>query len=98
MPLFSVIAGVAVIFAQFPINQFRSIAWYNAVVGVGIIVTQIIIFRGESSCNKLSNCSWKRSKARHKSKTTSPEKSKLSKAITVSVSFQYMLFCVQEVG
>ena len=78
------------IFAQFPINQFRSIAWYNAAVGVGIIVTQMFLFRGESSCDKLTNnCSSKKNKARHKPKATTPEKSKSSKIITVSVSFQH---------
>ena len=78
--------GVAVIFAQFSINQFRSIAWYNVAVGLAVIVTQLLIFRGESSCHKPTNCSWKSSKAKQKPKLASPKKSKLSRMTSISVS------------
>lgn len=77
---------MAVIFAQFPINQFRSIAWYNVAVGLGILVTQIFIFRGESSCKKLKNCSRKSKKAKPKPKTSAPEKTKLSRILSLTVS------------
>lgn len=40
-------------FAQFQIDQFRSIAWYNVALGVALIVLLFVIFHGESNCNKL---------------------------------------------
>lgn len=84
-------AGVAVIFAQFPINQFRSIAWYNAVLGLVIIVTQIFVFRGESSC-KDTNCS-KSLHNRNKRNSIRPtsEKSVSDICVTISVSFGTLL-------
>ena len=80
--------GVAVIFAQFPINQFRSIAWYNVAVGLAVMVTQLLIFRGESSCNKLTNCSSSCKKARTSPKvpSSSSQESMLSKIASTSVS------------
>lgn len=45
--------GIAAVFAQFAIDQFRSIAWYNVAIGVALIILQLIIFHGESNCNKL---------------------------------------------
>ena len=44
--------GATVIFAQFTINQFRSIAWFNAAMGVVIILIQILMFKGEMRCNR----------------------------------------------
>lgn len=45
--------GVAAVFAQFKIDQFRSIAWYNVALGVALIILLFVIFHGESNCNKL---------------------------------------------
>ena len=45
--------GIAAVFAQFKIDQFRSIAWYNVAIGVALIILQFTIFHGESNCNKL---------------------------------------------
>ena len=45
--------GIAAVFAQFKIDQFRSIAWYNVAIGVALIILQLTIFHGESNCNKL---------------------------------------------
>ena len=65
--LYPGLAGVATIFAQFDIDQFRSIAWYNAAAGMALIVLQFVIFRGESKCKKLPECSmtccWKITKS-----------------------------------
>ena len=44
--------GVAVIFAQFPINQFRSIAWFNVAIGIATIFIQILMFKGEKKCSR----------------------------------------------
>ena len=57
------LTGVATIFAQFDIDQFRSIAWYNVAAGVALIILQLVIFHGESSCHhkvKQCKCSPKR--------------------------------------
>lgn len=82
---------MAVIFAQFPINQFRSIAWYNVAVGLVVIVTQVLIFRGESSCEKLTKCSTvcKQKKMKSKTKSTNSEKSTSDKILSTSVSNNY---------
>ena len=45
--------GIAAVFAQFAIDQFRSIAWYNVALGVALIILLFVIFHGESNCNKL---------------------------------------------
>ena len=50
------VQGAAVVFAQYPIDQFRSIAWYNMGFGVALLIMQVIIFRGESSFKKISQC------------------------------------------
>ena len=42
--------GAAVIFAQFPIDQFRAIAWYNIVMGTVLLLLQLVLFRGEAGC------------------------------------------------
>ena len=88
----SISTGVAVIFAQFPINQFRSIAWYNAVAGIAIIAVQLLIFRGESDCTKLTNCSWKSRTSKQPRKTAGPETTRLSRALSlgVSLNMKYM--------
>ncbi len=44
-------AGAAVIFAQFPIDQFRAIAWYNVVMGTVLLLLQLVLFRGEADCH-----------------------------------------------
>jgi len=41
-------AGVAAILAQFPIDHFRSIGWYNVILGVLYILLQFVMFHGES--------------------------------------------------
>ena len=57
--VFPIPTGVVVILAQFHINHFRSIAWYNVILGIGYIILQIIMFQGESKCHceDLSKCS-----------------------------------------
>ena len=40
------------IFSQFDISQFRSIAWFNAAAGLAFVVLQLVMFRGESKCRK----------------------------------------------
>ena len=57
-----VYVGAAVIFAQFHINQFRAIAWFNVAAGVALIALQVALFHGDSSCNKFGKKSWKGSK------------------------------------
>ncbi len=48
----SVHVGAAVIFAQFQyVNQFRAVGWYNAALGMVLILLLFIMFRGESSCS-----------------------------------------------
>lgn len=56
--------GAAALFAQFQIDQFRSIAWYNTVFGVLFIVLQIILFHGESTCKTRRRCQLCHSKLR----------------------------------
>lgn len=48
--------GATVIFAQFQISQFRSIAWFNVAVGIAFVILHILIFHGESSCKKITQC------------------------------------------
>ena len=64
-----ILTGAVVILAQFHINHFRSIAWYNVIIGIGYILLQIIMFRGESKCHCEDFC--------RKSKCSLPERSKL---------------------
>ena len=40
------------IFAQFTINQSRSIAWFNVAMGVVVILIQVLTFKGEMRCNR----------------------------------------------
>ncbi len=40
--------------AQFKVDQFRSIAWYNVALGVAAMVLQLAMFHGESSFKKVS--------------------------------------------
>ena len=65
--LYPGLTGVAAIFAQFDIDPFRSIAWYNAAAGMALIVLQFLLFHGESKCKKLPKCpmtcSWKITKS-----------------------------------
>ena len=51
--------GATVVFAQFPISQFRAIAWFNVAVGLLFILLQLILFRGESKCTKLPHFSFR---------------------------------------
>ena len=83
---FLLIIGATVIFAQLPIDQFRSVGWFNVVVGMATILTQMLVFKGEMKCNiKLypkigSYCSNK------SIKTSKPKKHSTSKAFTLIVS------------
>lgn len=43
-------------FAQFQIDQFRSIAWYNVAFGVAFILLQLVLFHGESTCKTAKQC------------------------------------------
>ena len=85
MAIYNMFVGVAVIIAQFPINQFRSIAWYNVAVGLGVIVVQILIFRGESSCEKMTRCP-SRKKTQGQKPRQIPQTLKLSRFASVFVS------------
>lgn len=54
--------GVAAILAQFNINQFRSIAWYNVALGVVFVMLEFLIFHGERKCPDFSQqCNFKKS-------------------------------------
>ena len=52
--IFTSISGFAVILAQFKVNQFRSIAWYNVALGVAAMLLQLAMFHGESTFKKVS--------------------------------------------
>jgi len=55
-------AGVAAILVQFPIDHFRSIGWYNVILGVLYVLLQFALFHGESRwhCgNVLQKCGCK---------------------------------------
>ena len=43
--------GAAIMFAQFDINQFRAIVWFNVAAGVAFIVLQLLMFHGEVGWN-----------------------------------------------
>ena len=45
--------GITTVFAQFNINQFRAIAWFNVAVGLAYIVLQLVMFHGEGSFRKV---------------------------------------------
>ena len=69
-------AGVAAILVQFPIDHFRSIGWYNVILGVLYILLQLAVFRGESRCH----CE----NVRQKYGCTLPEISNWKRTVTVS--------------
>ncbi len=50
--MYNICAGAALVFAQFPIDQFRAIAWYNVSFGVFFLIIELFIFRGESKCHR----------------------------------------------
>ena len=59
--------GAAAVFAQFQIDQFRSIAWYNVAFGVLFMALQIILFRGESTFKTAKRCQLCQSQLRNPS-------------------------------
>ena len=67
--------GIAAILAQFP-NHFRSIAWFNVILGVGCAFLQLVMLRGESRCQCENAC--------QKHKCSLPERSKLFGRMTWS--------------
>ena len=74
--VFPIPTGAVVILAQFHINHFRSIAWYNVIIGIGYILLQIIMFQGESKCHCEDFC--------RKSKCSLPERSEFRKVMSWS--------------
>ena len=44
-------AGVAAILAQFPIDHFRSMGWYNVILGVLYVLLLFAMFHGERKCH-----------------------------------------------
>ena len=54
--LFPLPTGAAVILAQFDIDLFRSIAWFNLILGIGFICLLIAMFRGESKWHCENRC------------------------------------------
>ena len=75
--------GVAAIIAQFRINHFRSVAWYNVVIGIGYIFLQLAMFRGESRCECQNTC--------QKSTCSLPKKSRIKEMMTCSNVFLIMV-------
>ena len=75
--------GFAAIIAQFHINHFRSVAWYNVVIGIGYIFLQLAMFRGESKCDCQNAC--------RKSNCSLPKKSKFKEMMTWSNVFLIMV-------
>ena len=75
IPIFRIPTGVAAILAQFP-NHFRSIAWFNVILGVGYIFLQLVMLRGESSSQCENPC--------QKHKCPLPERSKFRRMMTCS--------------
>ena len=67
--------GVAAILAQFP-NHFRSIAWFNVILGVGYIFLQLVMLWGESSCHCENPC--------QTHKCPLPERAKFRRMMTCS--------------
>ena len=49
------IVGVAVLLSHLPIEQYRSIAWFNMACGVTVLLLFMFFFRGESSWENVSN-------------------------------------------
>ena len=75
--------GFAAIIAQFHINHFRSVAWYNIIIGVGYIFLQLAMFRGESRCDCQNTC--------RKSTCSLPKKSRIKELMTCSNMFLIMV-------
>ena len=73
--IFPIPTGVAAILAQFP-NHFRSIAWFNVILGVGCAFLQLVMLRGESRCQCENPC--------QKHKCSLPERSKFIGRMTWS--------------
>ena len=74
--------GAATIFALFPIDQFRTIAWYNVGFGALFIVLLIAMYHGESSFSCTSKITQRLSYK--KIKDICPYKCKLSISVIVS--------------
>ena len=68
-------AGVAAILVQFPIDHFRSIGWYNVILGVLYIFLLFTMFHGESNCHCENIC--------RKCGCTLPKKSNWKKTMVV---------------
>ena len=49
--------GATVVFAQFPISQFRAVAWFNVGVGVVFILLQLLLRRDGWSNKEMYNSS-----------------------------------------
>lgn len=46
--------GTAALIAQFDVDQFRSVAWFNVAFGIAFTVLQVIMFSDESyNCGML---------------------------------------------
>ena len=78
------------IFAQLPINQFSSIAWFNVAMGMAAIISQILGFRGEMKCNQYRNYTLS-TKSRRIKKISHDGKNISSKLLPVTVSLIYQL-------
>ena len=83
------IKGINVIIAQFPINQFRSIGWYNVALGIAVIFTQVLIFKGEGKCKRNSKHDTGTTN-RSAEKALQHEKSSTSKLFSISVSPKFI--------
>ena len=89
--VFAISTGVAAILAQFP-NHFRSIAWFNVILGIGYIFLQLVMLRGESRCQCENPC--------QKHKCSLPERSKFmtcSKLPLILVSLKWPVAMVTSV-
>ena len=74
--VFPIPTGATIILAQFHINHFRSIAWYNVILGICYVFLQIVMFQGESKCHCQDFC--------QKSKCLLPERSRFRKVTSCS--------------
>ena len=79
------------ILAQLPVNQFRSIAWYNAAIGVVVIFIFILTFKEEMKWNRrpIKCTSWNSNK--DKDPLTS-DSDTASKGLSLIVSFP--VYCI----
>ena len=49
--------GVAVLFSHLPIEQYRTIAWFNMASGLALLLLFVFLFRGEASWrSRVSHC------------------------------------------